>query len=62
MELDIHSGLQFFSSWRSDGTGPPQPQRLLPSMIGPAERYVQPDIRDFFYFTTTTGDPSAAAR
>jgi hypothetical protein len=52
MELDIHSGLQFFSTWQGDGAGTPQPHRLLPTMVGPAERYVQPDIRDFFYFTT----------
>ncbi|GAB7072046.1 hypothetical protein H7J06_02715 [Mycobacterium hodleri] len=61
MELDIHSGLQFFSSWRGDGTAAPQPHRLLPSMVGPSERYVHPDIRDFFYFTTN-GDISAATR
>lgn len=61
MELDIHSGLQFFSSWRSDGSAPPQPRRLLSSMVGPSERYVQPDIRDFFYFTTS-GDPSAPTK
>jgi hypothetical protein len=53
MELDIHSGLQFFSAWRDDGSGQPRPQRLLPTMVGPAERYLHPDARDFFYFTTT---------
>lgn len=51
MELDIHSGLQFFSMWHGDGTRRPQPLRLLPTMVGPAQRYVQPDLRDFFYFT-----------
>ncbi|MDT5316766.1 MAG: hypothetical protein QOE74_5786 [Mycobacterium sp.] len=51
MELDIHSGLQFFSTWQGNGSGQPQPRRLLPTMVGPAERFVQPDIRDFFYLT-----------
>jgi hypothetical protein len=53
MELDIHSGLQFFSTWRNDGSGTRQPQRPRPTMVGPSERYVQPDTRDFFYFTKT---------
>ena len=51
MELDIHSGLQFFSMFHHDGANPPRPQKLLPTMVGPSERYVEPDIRDFFYFT-----------
>jgi hypothetical protein len=25
----------------------------MPAMVGPADRYVHPDQRDFFYFTTT---------
>lgn len=53
MELDIHSGLQFFSMWHGGGTRGLQPLRLLPTMVGPAQRYVQPDRRDFFYFTTS---------
>jgi hypothetical protein len=59
MELDIHSGMEFFSSWRYDGAGGSKPQRLMPAMVGPADRYVHPDQRDFFYFTTTA---STAAR
>jgi hypothetical protein len=55
MELDIHSGMEFFSSWRSGGA---TPQRLLPAMVGPADRYVRPDQRDFFYFTTTPMTPA----
>ncbi|MCP9276464.1 phosphodiester glycosidase family protein [Mycolicibacterium arenosum] len=54
MELDIHSGLQFFSAW-VDASGGPSPQRLLSTMTGPADRYVRPDTRDFFYFTTAGG-------
>ena len=30
MELDIHSGMEFFSSWRYDGAGGSKPQRLMP--------------------------------
>lgn len=52
MELDIHSGLQFFSTWSTDGTSDVAPQRLMEAMVGPADRYVHPDQRDFFYFTT----------
>jgi hypothetical protein len=59
MELDIHSGLQFFSTWQGDGASQPQPQRLLPTMVGPGQRYVQPDIRDFFYFTTLGGSSAS---
>jgi Phosphodiester glycosidase len=54
MELDIHSGLQFFSTFQVDGSKQATPHRLLPAMVGPAERYVQPDIRDFFYFTAAS--------
>ena len=53
MELDIHSGMEFFSSWRYDRAGSSKPQRLMPAMVGPADRYEHPDQRDFFYFTTT---------
>ena len=53
MELDIHSGMEFFSSWHYDGAGGSKPQRLMPAMVGPADRYVRSDQRDFFYFTTT---------
>jgi hypothetical protein len=60
MELDIHSGMEFFSSWSSDGAGGSTPQRLMPAMVGPADRYVRPDQRDFFYFTNHGGDASSA--
>jgi hypothetical protein len=53
MELDIHSGFPFFSTWQGNGSGQPQPRRLLSAMVGPADRYVVPNIRDFFYFTTS---------
>ncbi|CAN5601813.1 phosphodiester glycosidase family protein [soil metagenome] len=52
MELDIHSGLESFSAWQSDGTGVARPRRLLSTMSGPAGRFIDPDLRDFFYFTT----------
>jgi hypothetical protein len=53
MELDIHSGMEFFSSWRYDDAGSTKPQRLMPAMVGPADGYLHTDQRDFFYFTTT---------
>jgi hypothetical protein len=60
MELDIHSGMEFFSSWRRDGAGAgaATPQPLMAAMVGPADRYVRPDQRDFFYFTTATTTPT----
>jgi len=58
MELDIHSGMEFFSGWRSDGAGGSAPQRLMPAMVGPADRYVRPDQRDFFYFTAAPTTPA----
>ncbi|MCU1701523.1 MAG: hypothetical protein JWR34_7586 [Mycobacterium sp.] len=58
MELDIHSGMEFFSSWRTDGAGGSAPQRLMSAMVGPADRYVRPDQRDFFYFTATPTTPA----
>jgi hypothetical protein len=51
IELDIHSGMQFFSTWTSAASGAPQPQRLMTAMVGPPDRYLQPDQRDFFYVT-----------
>ncbi|WP_353359358.1 hypothetical protein [Mycobacterium sp.] len=57
MELDIHSGMEFFSSWRSDG-GSSKPHRLLAAMEGPVDRYLRPDQRDFFYFTTAPTEPA----
>jgi hypothetical protein len=61
MELDIHSGMEFFSSWRSDGGGSAKPHRLLAAMVGPADRYVAPDERDFFYFTTAPTTPAVGS-
>jgi hypothetical protein len=58
MELDIHSGMEFFSGWHSDGAGGSAPQRLMPAMVGPADRYVRPDQRDFFYFTAAPTTPA----
>jgi hypothetical protein len=58
MELDIHSGMEFFSSWRSAAAGGSAPQRLMPAMVGPADRYVRPDQRDFFYFTAAPMTPA----
>jgi hypothetical protein len=58
MELDIHSGMEFFSSWRNDGAGGSAPQRLMSAMVGPADRYVRADQRDFFYFTATPRTPA----
>ena len=57
MELDIHSGLQFVSALEGDGVNPPRPHTLLPTMVGPSERFIEPDIRAFFYFTAA-GPPS----
>jgi hypothetical protein len=37
--------MEFFSTWRIDGAGDNAPQRLMPAMIGPADRYVRPDQR-----------------
>jgi hypothetical protein len=53
LEQGIHSGPQFFSTCQGDGCGPPQPHRLLPTICGPAKRFAQPDIRDFFYLTAS---------
>ena len=52
MELDIHNGLQSFSTWEPGSHGTLAPARLLPTMTRPADRYLKPDQRDFFYLTT----------
>jgi hypothetical protein len=57
MELDIHGGMEFFSSWQNNGAGAPKPQRLVPTMAGPDDRYIRPEQRDFFYFTAATPSP-----
>lgn len=50
MELDIHYGQVNFSSWRPQGTNS-VPTKLLPNMPNSADRYLNPDQRDFFYLT-----------
>ncbi|BCY11598.1 phosphodiester glycosidase family protein [Actinoplanes sp. L3-i22] len=47
MQLDIHTGMSSFASWRPPGT----PTKLLPAMTRSASRYLQADQRDFFYVT-----------
>jgi len=51
MELDIHSAMVSFSSWAPNASGRVEPTRLLPTMTRPADRYLDPDQRDFFYLT-----------
>ena len=52
MELDIHSNMPSFSSWIPTEGGPTvAPVKLLPAMHRPADRYLAPDQRDFFYLT-----------
>jgi hypothetical protein len=51
MELDIHSALVSFASWAPNLTGRARPTKLLPGMERPANRYLAPDQRDFFYLT-----------
>ncbi len=51
MELDIHSALVSFASWAPTLTGRARPTKLLPGMERPANRYLAPDQRDFFYLT-----------
>ncbi|GAB2963006.1 phosphodiester glycosidase family protein [Amycolatopsis acidiphila] len=47
MELDIHSQMVAFNSYRPDVPGS-SPVHLLPSMPGSTTRYLKPDQRDFF--------------
>jgi hypothetical protein len=51
MELDIHSALVSFAWWAPGQTGRLRPTKLLPGMERPANRYLAPDQRDFFYLT-----------
>jgi hypothetical protein len=51
MELDIHSRMVAFSSWQPGRAGAVTPSTLLPDMPSPADRYLSPDQRDFFYVT-----------
>jgi hypothetical protein len=55
MELNNGDRAQFFSGWQGDSGGV-HPQRLLSTMAGPADRYIRPERRDFFYFTTATAE------
>ncbi|NMO53728.1 hypothetical protein HH310_21395 [Actinoplanes sp. TBRC 11911] len=51
MQLDIHSGMASFASWRPDTAGAPAPTKLLPAMPRSAHRYLVPDQRDFVYLS-----------
>lgn len=51
MQLDIHSGMASFSSWRPVSGGESVPRKLLPGMTRSAYRYLVADQRDFIYLT-----------
>lgn len=51
MELDIHSRMVDFASWQPGPAGSLTPTKLLPDIPVPADRYLSPDQRDFFYLT-----------
>ncbi|GAA2052290.1 phosphodiester glycosidase family protein [Williamsia deligens] len=61
MELDMHSGMTAFSTWAPGADGTRMPTKLIAAMPGPADRYLEPDRRDFFYLTEATGKPARAA-
>jgi hypothetical protein len=44
MQLHIHSDMVTFNTYQPG----PGPTKLLPAMVSPADRYLQPDQRDFF--------------
>jgi hypothetical protein len=54
MELDVHNSFPFFAVWTHPGRTN-HATKLLPNMARHADRYLQPDQRDFFYLTTATG-------
>ncbi|MEU4674526.1 hypothetical protein AB0F91_42860 [Amycolatopsis sp. NPDC023774] len=56
MELDIHSPMVTFDSYRPDAPGI---GKLLPTMPGNLTRYLQADQRDFFA-TSLRSTPSKA--
>lgn len=56
MQLDIHDGMTFFSSWSPDQAGQLAPTLLLPDMHNSPDRYLAPDRRDFFYLTVRPRD------
>lgn len=58
MELDMHSGMSLFTTWRSTSSGQ-APTKLLSTMPGSASRYLAPDRRDFFYATTARRQPTS---
>lgn len=51
MQLDIHSQMVDFFSYRRSGPGPAVATRLLPTMPGRLDRYLVPDQRDFVAVT-----------
>jgi hypothetical protein len=52
MQLDIHSGMASFASWRPQPGGEVLARKLLPGMTRSAYRYLSADQRDFIYLTT----------
>ncbi|MEW2503850.1 hypothetical protein AB0878_25635 [Amycolatopsis sp. NPDC047767] len=58
MELDIHSPMVTFNSYRPDAPGI-GPDKLLPTMPGNLTRYLQPDQRDFFATSLRSRPPTA---
>jgi hypothetical protein len=61
MELDIHTGMVSFNTYRPDQAGS-LPAKLLPSMPSPADRYLTPDQRDFFAVTMRTTSATGTAQ
>ncbi|WP_275295163.1 hypothetical protein [Amycolatopsis sp. La24] len=59
MELDIHSPMVTFNSYRPDLPGS-RATKLLPGVPGAADRYLQPDQRDFFAVTMRGTGPANA--
>jgi Phosphodiester glycosidase len=54
MELTMHPGDEFCSIWQADRSGTTRPRLLIPTMVGPVDRYVRPNQEDFLYFTAAT--------
>jgi hypothetical protein len=61
MELDIHTGMVTFNTYRPDLPGV-APVKLLPTMPSPADRYLTPDQRDFFAVTMRSAPSAGATR
>lgn len=51
VELDMHSPMVFFARWMPGSARTVVPQKLMPTMASPADRFLRPDQRDFFYIT-----------